>query len=104
MAGEYINADSIEDYWNQLKVIYQQKASDWKDLTTDEYNNLELSEREDSDNHLNEERLGKETKAIDICHYKYLPNRVVAYHVELRDDQGKTESRFFQITLKEKID
>lgn len=104
MSGEYINANSIEEYWKQLKTIYLQKSTDWKDLTTDEYKNLELSEREDSDNHLNEERLGKETKAIDICHYKYLPDRKVAYHIELKDDQGKSESRYFQIKLKEQID
>ncbi|MFC1750651.1 hypothetical protein ACFL2V_17800 [Pseudomonadota bacterium] len=104
MSGEYINSDSIKDYWEQLKLIYQQRSSDWKDLTKEEYEAIELSEREDSDNHLNEERLGKETQVIDICHYKFLPDRVAAYRIEVIKKDGKQEEFFFQITLNENID
>lgn len=104
MSGEYINSDSIKDYWEQLQLIYQQKSSDWKDLTKEEYEALEQSEREDSDNHLNEERLGKETQVIDICHYKFLPDRVVAYHIEVIHKDGSKEEYYFQIILNENVD
>ena len=73
MAGEYIQSDTIEQYWKELKGIYREKAGDWKDISAEEYNGIERSEREDSDNHLNEERLGKDTQVIDVCKYKFLP-------------------------------
>ena len=104
MSGEYINANSIEDYWRQLKNIYAKRSTDWKDLTSEAYDALEYSEREDSDNHLNEERLGKETDVIDICHYKLLPKRLAAYKIELKHKDGTTDERYFQIALKDNID
>lgn len=104
MSGEYINANSIEEYWKQLKPIYVKRSLEWKDLSADEYKAIEHSEREDSDNHFNEERLGKETDVIDICHYKYMPDRIVAYKIEvLHKDKSKKEF-YFQIRLKEEID
>ena len=104
MSGEYINANSIEDYWRQLKTIYTKRSTDWKELTKEDYEAIEKSEREDSDNHLNEERLGKETDVIDICHYKFLPDRVAAYKIELKHKDGTSDERYFQITLSEHID
>lgn len=101
MSGEYINAETIKDYWEQLKVIYRQKSHDWQDITREEYEKLEHSEREDSDNHLNMERLGKETQVIDLCHYKFLPDRVAAYHITIMHKNGSTEEHFFRITLEE---
>ena len=99
MSGEYINAQTIEDYWQQLKAIYKSRSTDWKDLTKAEYDAMERSERSDSDNHLNEERLGKDTQVIDICHYKYLPDRVVAYKIEMKDINGNKQEAYFQIKL-----
>lgn len=100
MSGEYINSDSIEDYWQQLKKIYQKQSTSWKDLTDFEYKAITASEREDSDNHFNQERLGKETGVIDLCHYKYLPERNVAYHVEIINNDGSKIDHYFQIKLK----
>lgn len=101
MSGEYINAQTIEEYWQQLKAIYQNRSTQWKDLTVEEYQAIERSERADSDNHLNEERLGKETPVIDICHYKYLPDRQAAYKIEIKDSSGNSKTVCFQITLSE---
>ena len=73
-------------------------------MTDIEYSSLVLSEREDSDNHFNRERLGKETGVIDICHYKYLPDRNVAYHIEVLHKDGAKMDYYFQIKLKKEID
>ncbi|MBD3327924.1 hypothetical protein GF340_01325 [Candidatus Peregrinibacteria bacterium] len=104
MSGEYINASTIEDYWNELKLIYERRSTEWKNLTQEQYEAIEKSEREDSDNHLNEERIGDETDVIDICFYKFLPERKVAYHIEIKHKDGNNIHKFFQITLKENID
>lgn len=103
MAGEYIQSKTIEEYWQQLKAIYKNRCSEWKDLTDHEYAGIDRSEREDSDNHLNKERLGKDTEVIDICTYKFLPDRKVAYHIKLMHANGAKQDIYFQITLKEGI-
>jgi len=103
MSGEYINAKTIEEYWTQLKSIYVRQSSDWKDLTAKEYADIEHSEREDSDNHLNLERLGKETDVVDICHYKFMPDRLAAYHIEVLHKDKSKKDIFFMIKLKEEI-
>lgn len=104
MAGEYINSNSIEDYWKQLKVIYQNRSLQWKDLTAEQYQAFERSERADSDNHANEERLGKGTQVIDLCYYKYLPDREVAYHIELIHQDSRKKDLYFQLKLKTEIE
>ena len=104
MSGEYINANTIDEYWQQLKSIYVRRSLAWKDLTLEEYKAVERSEHEDSDNHFNQERLGKETQVIDICHYKYLPDRHVAYHIEVKTAKDEKKDFCFQIKLKEDID
>jgi len=103
MSGEYINASTIVDYWQQLKSIYVKQSSDWKDLTQEQYDAIERSEREDSDNHFNQERLGKETDVIDLCHYKFLPDRIAAYHIEVIHKDKSKKDYYFQISLKEEI-
>jgi hypothetical protein len=104
MSGEYINSDSIEEYWPILKEIYHNRSVSWKDLNDFDYKAIERSERSDSDNEYNLGRLGKETQVIDICHYKYLPDRSVAYHVEIKNKNGDQVDHYFQIKLKEQID
>jgi len=103
MSGEYINSNTMDGYWSQLKSIYVKMSSDWKDLSAEEYKKIERSEREDSDNHFNLERLGKETDVIDICHYKFLPDRLAAYHIEVRHKDGSKKDYYFMIKLKEEI-
>lgn len=103
MSGEYIQSNTIEEYWKKLKNIYKDRAAEWKDLTQHEYESIERSERQDSDNHLNEERLGKDTQVIDICKYKFLPDRKIAYHVKLIHQNGANQDVYFEITLKEGI-
>lgn len=105
MPGELIQANTIPDYWEKIKKIYENRSSDWKDLTKEQYEAIDRSEREDSDNHLNKERLEKEdAKVIDICHYKSLPDRVTAYHIEILDAKLNSEHLYFQITLAKNID
>lgn len=103
MSGEYIQAETIEDYWKQLKEVYQSRSTEWKDLSKEEYEAIEHSEREDSDNHLNEDRLNddNDTNVVDYCHYKYLPDRQAAYHVEIVTKDGNKQEHYFQIALKE---
>ena len=103
MAGEYINADNISTYWKELKLIYEKRAAKWKNLTRRQYEKIERSEREDSDNHLNMERLGKDTQVIDICKYKFLPDRQVAYSIHMVHTDGTTRDVYFLITLKEGV-
>ena len=104
MSGEYIQAETIEEYWDKLKAIYNQRTTEWADLTAEEYEDLEHSEREDSDNHLNEQRLGKDTNVIDICHYKFLPERYAAYHIRIIHKDGQDKDHYFKIKLKEQFD
>ena len=103
MAGEYIQATNMDDYWKELKGIYLEKCSEWKDLSKEQYESIGRSERADSDNHTNEERLGKDTQVIDICKYKFLPDRKVAYNIKLMHSNGTKQDVYFQITLKEGI-
>lgn len=103
MTGEYVQADTIENYWHKLKSIYEERSIKWEDLTEEQYESIKLSEREDSDNHINEERLGKGTNVIDICHYKYLPERWVAYKIEVVHSNGEKKFFYFKIQLKENI-
>jgi len=103
MAGEYITSKSIKDYWKQLKAVYLSRCTEWKTLTKKGYEKIERSERSDSDNHLNEERLGKDTEVIDICHYKFLPEREIAYHVQIIHKDGTKKDVYFKITLKEGV-
>ena len=103
MAGEYINATNMDEYWSELKNIYMTRSSEWKNLSKEQYEAIEHSEREDSDNHLNEERLGKDTQVIDICHYKFLPDREVAYYIQLIHKDSTKKDLYFQIRLKEGI-
>lgn len=104
MSGEYIQSESIGDYWEKLKAIYESRSTQWTDLTKEQYDGIERSERQDSDNHLNEERLGKDSSVIDVCRYKYLPDRQVAYAITLKHKDGQTEEHYFQLNLKEEID
>ncbi len=104
MPGEYLNSNSIDEYWERLKKIYQDRSTEWKDLTEKEYASIEHSEHTDSDNHFNEERFGKDTNVIDICIYKYLPDRNVAYSIEIKHIDGTKKHVYFQIKLQDKID
>jgi len=101
MAGEYVQAESIEEYWLKLKQIYQDQSEYFLEIPKETYERLDRSEREDSDNHINEERLGKDTSVIDITVYKYLENRKIAYHSVLIDVKGSKEERYFELIPKE---
>ncbi|MBU0668148.1 hypothetical protein KJ951_00490 [Patescibacteria group bacterium] len=106
MSGEYIKSNTLEDYWKKLKAIYVSRSTDWEDLTKEQYEAIEHSERQDSDNHLNEQRLKDEadTNVVDYCFYKFMPDRKVAYHITVTQKDGKREEHYFQITLKKEIE
>lgn len=97
MAGEYIQADTITGYWKQLKAFYEASSPSFEKITSKQYQAIERSEREDSDNHLNHERLGEDTQAVDIAFYKYLPDGKIAYRVHIVDVLGKQKDHYFII-------
>jgi len=94
MPSELYTADSIEEAKKKLREIYQKRSLEIK---AKKYKKLEPSEHEDSDNHFNEERLGKETKATDITYHKYLSNGYIAYRILYVDTEGNKEEEFFII-------
>lgn len=95
MAGEIIQANNTEEAVNQIMSIYKKKSIKMRDITQEEYESIEKSEHEDSDNHLNLERLGKDTKIVDLAHYKYLPNRETAYRIDLIDENHNLKKQLF---------
>lgn len=97
MAGEYIQATDLQTYWKQLKAYYEANSPTFENITQADYDAIERSEREDSDNHLNFERLGDDTKAVDLAYYKYLPDGRVAYRVHVVDVGGQKEDHYFLI-------
>lgn len=97
MAGEYIQAEDLKSYWKQLKAYYLANSPTFEEIDQAAYEAIERSEREDSDNHLNFERLGEDTKAVDVAFYKYLPDGKIAYRIHLVDQNGKQENHYFLI-------
>jgi hypothetical protein len=95
MAGEYVQAETLADYWKQLKSYYMSASPLFDEIDRQGYDAFERSEREDSDNHLNFERLGTDTKVVDVAFYKYLPEGKIAYRIHLVDVDGKQEDHFF---------
>lgn len=99
MAGEIIQANNVEEAVDQLMTIYKDKSIKMRDITREEYESFEKSEREDSDNHLNLERLGKDTKIADLAYYKFLPNRETAYRIDLIDENKKVKKQLYFVIL-----
>ncbi len=99
MAGEIIKALTVGDAEKQILAIYHSQSITLDMITREEYEAYEESEREDSDNHLNIERLGKDTKIVDLAYYKYLPERKTAYRIDLVDENQKLEKQLFFVTL-----
>ncbi len=97
MAGEYIQSDTIQDYWKQLRVYYRSSSPYYEEIDQKTYDAIERAEREDSDNHLNFDRLGDDTQAVDVAFYKYLPDGKIAYRVHVVDVNGAREDHFFII-------
>lgn len=95
MAGEYIQANSIQEYWKGLKAYFEASSPYFQEIDKTEYETIERSEREDSDNHFNQERLGEDTQAVDVAFYKYLPDGKIAYRVHIVNIEGKQEDHFF---------
>ena len=98
MPQEVIKARTLEEGKKQLHEIYLMKSTDFTEITKEEYESYEQSEREDSDNHLNLERLGKDTDVVDLAYYKFLPNGYTAYHIHLIHKDGKKSAHdYFMI-------
>jgi len=97
MAGEYIQANDLKSYWKQLKAYYQANSPTFKVLNKEQYEAIQRSEREDSDNHNNEMRLGSDTQVVDVAFYKYLPDSEVAYRIHIVDVNGTQEDYYFTI-------
>jgi len=96
MAGEIITSKTLEEAKKELREIYQTKTHQFKEITKEEYEAFEKDEREDSDNHLNLERLeSKESEVIDLAYYKYLPDRKTAYRINLMNQQGEKLEDYF---------
>jgi len=102
MAGEIYTAKTLEEGLTKLKNIYKSQSKEFYQISKEEYLNYELSEREDSDNHLNLERLGKETDVTDLAFYKFLPNHKIAYRIEMIHVDGiSTLEDYFILEKKE---
>lgn len=95
MAGEYVQAEKISDYWKQLRAYYIAASPLFQEIDAQAYAAIERSEREDSDNHLNFQRLGEDSQVVDIAFYKYLPDSQIAYRIHLVDVNGKQEDHYF---------
>ena len=95
MAGEYIQSDSLDSYWKQLKAYYMASSPIFEEIDKAIYDSYERSEREDSDNHINYERLGEDTNVVDIAFYKYLPDNKTAYRIHIVGVNGEKEERYF---------
>ncbi len=101
MAGEYFQAKTIHEYWKQLKAYYQAQSPEFQEITKEEYDAFERSEREDSDNHINQERLGEETQVTDATFYKYLPFQKIAHRTHVVDVSGAQEVHYYITKLTE---
>lgn len=98
MSGETITSKTLEEAKIELRTIYQKEAQTLNDLTQEEYEKFENDEREDSDNHLNLERLeAKESEVVDLAYYKYLPDRKIAYRITLMNQQGEKLEDYFMV-------
>lgn len=95
MAGEYLQAENIKSYWKALKAFYLASSPFFEEINKKQYESIPRSEREDSDNHLNFERLGEDTNAVDTSFYKYLPDGKIAYRCHIVDTDGKQENHYF---------
>jgi len=97
MAGETLKSKTLEEAKKELRNIYKQKSSSFTEITQEQYNSYETDERPDSDNHLNEEKLGEEADIIDLAFYKYLPGRQTAYRIILRNKENQEMEDYFII-------
>lgn len=97
MAGEYIQADNNADYWKSLKAYYMTDSPYFEEIDKAKYDSFARSEREDSDNHYNQNRLGEDTKSVDVAFYKYLPEGKIAYRIHIVDEAGKQDDHYFII-------
>jgi hypothetical protein len=101
MAGEYIIAENHADYWKMLKAFHESQSPEFSEITKEEYESIDHSEREDSDNHINQERLGSETQVADVTFYKYLPNQKIAYRTHIIDVNGIEEVHYYLVSFGE---
>ncbi len=99
MPGEIITAQTVEEAKKQLLAIYHAKSITLDMIDRDQYESYDKSEREDSDNHLNLKRLGKDTKIVDLAYYKFLPERKTAYRIDLINEEQKVKEQLFFVTL-----
>lgn len=97
MADETITAKTLAEAKEELRNIYRDKSSQFKEIDQKDYEAIDKDEREDSDNHNNQEKLGKEADVIDLAFYKYLPNRQVAYHIILKHKDGSQMEDYFTL-------
>lgn len=95
MSGELITAKTLEAAKEELRNIYKSKSNQFKEISKEQYQSLDKDEREDSDNHLNRQKLNKEVDVIDLAYYKYLPQRQIAYRILLKDKKGKEMEDYF---------
>lgn len=98
MSGEIITASTLAEAKTELRNIYKSRAIKFREISKEEYESIEKDQREDSDNHLNEEKLGKIADVIDLAYYKYLPDREIAYKIILRHKSCEEMEDYFVIT------
>lgn len=100
MPSELYTAKDLKEAKKKLRKIYKDRSLEFKEISAKKYKKLTPSEHEDSDNHFNEERLGKKTDATDIAYYKYLPGSRIAYRILYVDKEGNKDEDYFIIKPK----
>ena len=99
MPNEIIQATNVEDAEMQILAIYRSRSIRLDEITQKKYESFDVSEREDSDNHLNLDRLGNGTRIVDLAYYKFLPKRETAYRIDLIDDKQHVKKQLYFISL-----
>lgn len=99
MAGEIIQAQTTEEAEKQLAEIYKAKSINFREITHDEYEAYKDSEHEDSDNHINLDRVGKDSRIVDLAYYKYIGNRETAYRIDLINPEHKVKKQMYFVIL-----
>lgn len=99
MTEDLVQANNVDEAEKQVMKHYEAKSIRIDPMTREEYEALDKSEHEESDNHLNLERLGKDTLIADIAYYKFMENRETAFRIDLIDEKQKVKKQLYFKTL-----
>lgn len=96
----FFSCSDFETAKNLVRDIFDRKSTTPIALITkEEYDKQPGDEREDSDNHLQEQRLGKESDIVPIIYRKYSIGaaRNEYYRIVLKDVSGQNKEDYFMV-------